>query len=121
VRTGNDVYRVSDAVFKDGVSSIPQVDITMFYQDGKRPGVLKQFMGLDHICTGQPTVSFLFYDENGHRARDGRPSIRRSRSRACLYPVELLSTRIAPHYTHQKDEDFELSSLSMHYENLGGI
>jgi hypothetical protein len=121
VRTGNDVYRVTDTVYKDGVSSIPQVDITMFYQDGKRPGVLKQFMGLDHICTGQPTVSFLFYDENGAVHETAASEYPALTEPGLLYPVELLSTRIAPHYTHQKDEDFELSSLSLHYENLGGI
>jgi hypothetical protein len=42
VRTGNDVYKVSDAVTKDGVSSIPLVDVLMYPQDGKRPGVTRR-------------------------------------------------------------------------------
>jgi hypothetical protein len=82
VRTGNDVYKVSDAVYKDGVSSIPLVDIEMFHQDAKRPGTLKQFTGLDHICTGTPTVSFKFYGETAGSSRPARPNTRRSPSQA---------------------------------------
>jgi hypothetical protein len=38
-----------------------------------------------------------------------------------MYPVELMSTRIAPHLQHQKDEAAELNMLSLYYENLGAI
>jgi hypothetical protein len=81
VRTGNDVYRVSDSVYKDGVSSIPLVDVQMFYQDGKRPGVLKQFTGMDIIGTGMWTVSHLFA-RTTRRSRARPTSCRRSPSRA---------------------------------------
>jgi hypothetical protein len=103
VRTGNDVYRVSDAVYKDGVSSIPLVDVQMFFQDGKRPGVLKQFTGIDIIGTGMWTVSHLFAADNQTLESQAYelPAITEP---GALYPVELMSTRIAPHFTHQKDE-----------------
>lgn len=120
VRTGNDVYRVSDSVYKDGISNIPLVDILMFFQDGKRPGVLKQFTGVDTICTGQPTISYLFAADNQTLESQAYelPAVTEP---GVLYPVELMSTRIAPHIQHQKDEAFELSSLMLHYENLGVI
>ena len=120
VRTGNDVYRVSDTVFKDGVSTPPLVDVLMFYQDGKRPGVLKQFMGMDIIGVGQWTISHLF--DAGNQTLESQayeyPAVTESGD---MHPVELLSTRIAPHLTHQKDEAAELSMLMFLYENLGAL
>ncbi len=120
VRTGDDVYKVSDSVFKDGVSNIPLVDMQMFYQDGKRPGVLKQFMGMDLIGEGNWTISHLFAADN--QALESQayeyPAVTEP---GALYPVELLSTRIAPHLQHQKDEAAELSLLMLHYENLGVV
>jgi len=120
VRTGNDVYRVSDSVFKDGISNIPLVDVQMFFQDGKKPGVLKQFTGVDTICTGQPTVSYLFAADNQVLESQAYelPAVSEPNE---LYPVELMSTRIAPHITHQKDEEFEMSSLMLHYNDLGVV
>lgn len=120
VRTGDDVYKVSDAIYKDGVSDIPLVDIQMFYQDGKKPGVLKQFMGVDVIGVGYPTVSFLHAadDQTLETLAYELPAVTEP---GVMYPVELMATRIAPHITHQKDEAFELSLLSLLYENLGAV
>jgi hypothetical protein len=120
VRTGNDVYKVSEAVYKDGVSSIPLVDVQMFFQDGKRPAVLKQFTGVDTICTGQPTISYLFAADN-QALESQQYELPAVSEPGVLYPVELMATRIAPHIQHQKDEAFELSSLMLHYENLGAV
>ena len=118
VRTGNDVYKVSDTVFKDGVSTPPLVDVQMFYQDGKRPGVTKQFMGMDVIGVGQWTISHLFAADNQTLESQAYeyPAVTEPLD---MHPVELLSTRIAPHLTHKKDEAAELSMLMLHYENLG--
>jgi hypothetical protein len=122
VRTGNDVYKVTDAVTKDGVSSIPLVDVQMYFQDGKRPGVTKQFTGMDVIGTGQWTIShkFLNPDLQSTLETDAYeyPAVTEPGN---LYPVELITTRIAPHLTHQKDEAAELGSLMLHHENLGVI
>jgi len=120
VRTGEDVYKVSESVFKDGVSSIPLVDILMFFQDGKRPGVLKQFMGMDLIGVGQWTVSHLFAADNQTLESQAYeyPAVTEPGD---MHPVELLSTRIAPRLRHQKDEAAELSMLALLYENLASI
>lgn len=117
VRTGNDVYKVSESVYKDGASSIPLVDVQMFFQDGKAPGVLKQWMGMDVIGEGQWTISHKFQADGQSIETAGveYPAVTEPGE---LYPVELLSTRIAPHLTHQKDEPAELSALMLHYEKL---
>lgn len=121
VRTGDDVYKLSDAVHKDGVSSIPLVDVQMFQQDGKRPGVLKQFTGMDIIGTGQWTVSHQFLDEDGTTQETDEYEYPAITEAGPLHPVELMTTRIGPHLQHQKDEACELSSLMLHYENLATV
>lgn len=120
VRTGDDVYKISPEVFKDGVSSTPLVDVLMFYQDANRPLVLKQFMGEKHICTGSPTISYRF-DANNQTLESAEYELPECTEPGVIYPVELCATRIAPHIQHQKDEDFELSLLSLLYENLGAV
>lgn len=122
LRTGDDVYKVTDAVTKDGVSSIPLVDCEMYLQDGKRPGVLKQFMGFDHIGTGTPTVSFKWFNPETQTVLEtGSYAYPAVTEPGNLYPVELLATRIAPHYQHQRDEAFEIGAAMLHFENLGAI
>jgi hypothetical protein len=122
VRTGNDVYKVTDAVTKDGAASIPLVDIEMYPQDGKRPGVLKQWTGVDVIGTGTPTISWKYLDPDDGTYRETTayeyPAITEPGN---MYPIELLATRMAPHMQHQKDEAFEIGMLMLHHENLGAV
>lgn len=120
LRSGDNVYKISTEVFKDGASDIPLVDVQMFYQDANLPDVTKQFTGQKHICTGTPTVSFLFAadDQTLESAEYELPAVTES---TVIYPVEICATRIAPHYQHQKDEDFELSMASILYEKLGVV
>ena len=119
VRTGNDVYKFSASVYKDGTSSIPLVDVIMFYQDGRKPGVLKQFTGQDIIGTGNWTVSHKFFSESGTELESDGYELPAISEPGAMNPVELLATRIAPHLQHQKDEAAELSMLSLFYESLG--
>ena len=121
LRTGNDVYKVNDAVYKDGVSSIPLIDVQMFAQDAKKPAVLKQFMGMDVIGIGQWTIGHVFYKEDGTTAETPGYEYQAITEPGNLGPVELLCTRIGPHLQHQKDEPAELSSLMLHYESLGPV
>lgn len=125
VRTGNDVYRMSDTVFKDGVSSIPLVDAQMYYQDAKKPSLLKGFYGIDLVGVGNPMVSFLVPviqpDGTVLVVETGGVELPALTEPGNLYPVELAATRIAPHFTHQKDEQFELSSASLLYNVLGDV
>ena len=120
VRTGNDVYKITPDVFKDGALSIPLVDVQMYYQDAGRPGVLKQFTGLRTTGVGSPTVSYLFAAED-QELESAAYELDPISVSGQLNPVELCSERIAPHFVHQKDEDFELSMASILYENLGVV
>jgi hypothetical protein len=121
LRSGDDVYKVSEAVFKDGASSVPLVDVQMFYQDGKAPGVLKMFTGAEFIGSGEATVSFRFFDENGAERESLAYEYPAISEPGGMHTVELLATRIAPHIQHQADEAFELSSAMLHFEKLGAM
>jgi hypothetical protein len=118
VRSGDDVYRVDPDVYKDGASDIPLVDVQMFYQDAKRPGVLKMFMGLDTIGQGTSTISFKFFDEDGAEHETQGYEYPAMTESGPLHPVELCATRVAPHIQHQKDEVYETSILMLVYEDL---
>lgn len=120
VRTGNDVYKITTEVFKDGSLSIPLVDVQMYFQDAGRPGVLKQFIGMRTTGVGSPTVSYLFAAED-QTLESAAYELDPISVSGQLNPVELCSERIAPHFVHQKDEDFELSMASILYENLGAV
>lgn len=120
LRSGNDVYKVSQSAFKDGAQSIPLVDVQMYYQDAARPNVMKQFIGQKHICKGQPTVSYLT-DASSQTVESAGYELPAVTEPGAIYPVELCATRIAPHYQHQKDEAFEISLVSLIYENLGAV
>lgn len=118
VRSGDNVYKVSTDVYKDGTSSTPLVDIEMYFQDAQKPGVLKQWWGVDVIGTGTPTISFLFdaADETLESQEYEYPAVTEP---GTLNPVELCSTRIAPHIQHQIDEELEISLITLYYEDLG--
>lgn len=118
VRAGDEVYKVSDAVYKDGVSSIPLVDVEMYFQDGKKPGVLKQFTGQDVIGAGTWTVSHKFYSETGSVLETAGYALPAITEPGAMNPVELMATRIAPHLQHQLDEAAEISLLSLYFESL---
>lgn len=122
VRSGDDVYKLTDTVMKDGLNSIPAVSVEMYAQDAKRPGVLKQFLGMDVIGTGNWTISHKFYDPGTRAWLESSayeyPAVTEPGD---LHPVELMATRIAPVLSHQKDEPAEMSMLMLHYENLGVV
>lgn len=121
LRAGDFVYRATHEVFMDGGSSIPLVDITFYFQDAERPGVLKQFMGMDVLGTGMWTINHKYFDENGVERETVEYEYPAITEPGALHPVELCATRIAPHCQHQKNEDAELSMLGFYYENLGVV
>jgi len=117
VRAGDDVYKATDEVNMDGTVSIPLVEATMQFQDGKKPGVMKQFIGADFIGTGSAEVSYLFAADN--QDLESLPyTYPPVTEPGVLYPVEIVSTRIAPKIRHQADEPFQLDAMLLHYESL---
>jgi hypothetical protein len=119
VRTGNDVYKVTDAVTKDGVSSIPLVDALMYFQDGKRPSTIKQFMGRHVIGTGNPTISWQVHHRDTGLVLETAPAEYPAITEpGNLYPIELVASRIAPHYHAPEGRGLRARRCMLHYDNL---
>lgn len=120
IRCGDSVYKAATDVYEDASGGAPLVDVLMYFQDANRPDVLKQFTGFKSIGVGTPTVSFL-YDASDDSLETAGYELPAVSEPGAIYPVELCATRIAPHFTHQKNEAFELSLASLLYENLGPV
>lgn len=128
VRSGNDVYRVDDTNYADEHTSSPTpplIEVQMFYQDAKTPGVLKMFTGFDGLMTGSAEIAFKWQEklEDGTVAElttefiqvtgDLRPGT--------LEPMELSAVAVAPQIRHQANEEFKLSQLALYYYDLGPV
>lgn len=128
VRQGDDVYRVDSDKYVDETSSspvAPLVEVDMFYQDNKTPGILKMFTGFDGLMRGSPEIAFKYQAKQTDGSvvelttqyipvtGDLRPGV--------LNPMEISAVAVAPKIRHQANEEFRCSSLMLHYENLGPV
>jgi hypothetical protein len=119
VRAGDVVYKIDPSAFNDD-GDVPLVEVEMYYQDNKAPGVLKQFMGFDCVVRGSPEIAFRYDPRNTALitpfygiSGDMRPSD--------LFPMEICATSIAPVWRHERDEEFQIDQLLAHYESLGVV
>jgi hypothetical protein len=117
VRSGDAVYKVDPTAFNDD-GQIPLVEVEMYYQDNKAPGVLKQFIGFDGVVRGSPEIAFRYDPRNADLITpfygiegDMRPND--------LFPMEITATSIAPVWRHRLNEEFQIDQLLCHYETLG--
>ena len=119
VRASDVVYRIDvDATNDDG--TVPECLIDMFYQDNKKPGILKQFFGYDVVVEGTPEVAFRFDPRHTDWITDYVPVTGDTRPDA-LGPMELTCTSLAPSFRHQADEAFQLDLFQCNYEELGPV
>jgi len=118
IRSGDDVYKVDRNVkTDDGV--LYHVDIEMSYLDFKAPGLLKQILAMDAVVTGQCQISHRFDPRNTDLVTNPPVTVEGDTRPGYLYPVELLTTNIAPVFSNYDDQEFELHQLTFYYEVLG--
>lgn len=117
VRSGDIVYMVDQTVYNDN-GVIPVVEIEMFFQDNKTSGTLKQFTGYDGVVTGSPEIAFRF-NPNSPTDQTDYIQIEGDMRAGDLFPLEVCTTSIAPILRHEADEEFEIQSLQLYYQNLG--
>jgi len=118
-RSGNDVYRFDQTIFNDD-GEIPLCEVEMFFQDGKLPGHLKMFIGLDTAVIGTSSIAFRYDPRNTNLMTAFVPLSSDTRPDA-LAPMEISAVAIAPVVRHQLDEDFQLDLLQCYFEKLGPI
>ena len=118
-RSGDIVYRMDATAYADdGV--VPLCEVDMFYQDNKRPGILKQFWGYDAVVEGTPQVAFGFDPRKPALQTDWVDVTGDTRPDA-LAPMELACTSLAPRFRHQRNEAFQLDMFQPYYEELGAV
>jgi hypothetical protein len=117
LRSGDAVYKVDPNAFNDD-GMVPLVDVEMYFQDNKAPGVLKQFFGFDGVVRGSPEIAFR-YDPRNTDLVTPYYSISGDMRPGDLFPMEICATSIAPVWRHQANEEFQIDQLLCNYENLG--
>jgi hypothetical protein len=117
LRSGDDVYIVDPAYFRDGNEDI-DVEVAFAYQNCKAPGVTKVFQGLDVICSGTTRVSVAF-DPNTPDEETDQIEYLGDHPAGTMTPLEVVAEKIAPVFRHAENEDFLLQSVTAYFESLG--
>ena len=118
IRSGNNVYRVSQNVKTDDGVIYP-VDVELSFLDCKAPGILKQVFDMDVVITGSATIAHR-YDPRSPELITNPPVTVNGDSRpGSVYPVEFLATNFAPVIKNLDANDFELHQLQYRFEGLG--
>ena len=120
IRSGNNVYKVSQSVKTDNGTLYP-VDVEMAYLDFKAPGILKQILSMDMVVTGTCTIAHRFDARNTALITDPAVTVSGDSRPGNVFPVELLATNLAPVIRNLDDQDFELHQLVYLYDPLGPV
>ncbi len=120
IRSGNNVYKVAQAVKTDNGVIYP-VEIEMAYLDFKAPGILKQIHGMDLVVTGSCTVAHRFDPRSTALITDPAVTIAGDSRPGNVFPVELLATNLSPVIKNNDANDFELHQISYYWDGLGNI
>lgn len=118
-RSADDLYQVDATQFTDNGAAV-EVTAQMAFQDAKLPGVSKQFYGADMVVQGASSLAFLF-DPRDTAKQSIAQQVSGDTRPGDMIPVELVSTSIAPVFTHSADEYFELDAVTLYYNSLGTI
>lgn len=120
IRSGNDVYKVNRDVKTDD-GTLYQVDIELAYLDFKMPGMLKQIHGMDAVVTGTCDISHRFDPRDTALVTDPPVTVNGDSRPGYLYPVELVTTNLAPVIKNYDAEDFELHQLTYYFDSLAPL
>ena len=116
LRSGDSVYRVDEDYYTDDGTAI-SVLVEMPFLSNKAPGILKQFFGFDVAMIGSASISFRF-DPRTPSFQTQAIAVSGNTQPGVLNGMEFCSTHVAPVIEHAANEEWELHSLVLYYENL---
>ena len=120
IRSGNDVYKVDRNVkTDDGV--LYSVDVEMAYLDFKSPGMIKMLYGMDAVITGTATIAHRYDQRDTTLITDPPVTITGDSRPGNVFPVELLTTNLAPVLRNYDNQDFELHALTYYFDELAPL
>lgn len=126
IRTGDDVYKLSEAAYTDGGNGAEiagdnfEVSLEMPYMDFKTPGSLKQVYAIDIVMEGECEFSLGFDVRNADAVTDAVRIIGNTRGGG-LIPIECCGTEFSPRFRNVTDEGFRLDALTIYYHELGSM
>lgn len=119
IRSGDIVYEVSSSISTDDGQPF-EVVVELPFLDAKKPGILKQWLGMDLVVTGTVDLSFRYDPRNENLITDAVTLSSDTRP-GDINPPEVCSTALAPRFVHNANEEFQLDLLTLIYEDLGPI
>lgn len=119
LRSGDNVYEVVEGIYTDD-GALVNVEVELAFLDQKKPGYLKQFMGVDFIGQGTAQHQVRYDPLNPNLITDAMP-LTGVTDPGTMNPVEVTATHIAPVLTHAANEDFRIDSLKYYYEDLAPL
>lgn len=120
IRSGDKVYRVDQAVKTDAGTVYP-VEIEMAYLDFKSSGMMKHIMAMDTVVTGTCQISHRYDPRYVDLITDPAVTVSGDTRPSTLFPVELMTTSLAPVIRNNDASDFELHQLSYYFESLSPV
>lgn len=117
LRSGDDVYKLDDTVFTDDGAQYEMV-VELPYLDLKKPGVLKQIIGVDAVIQGSADIQLRWDPRDTARITDKVPLSGDTYSGA-LTPLECTAERFAPVITATNTQEVQIDALTFYYNELG--
>lgn len=117
IRAGNNVYKLNQSVKTDDGVLYPVV-IEMAYLDFKSPGMLKQIIGMDAVVTGSCNIAHRYDQRSTDLITNPAVLITGDTMPSAIYPVELMTTNLAPVINNLDDQEFELHQLIYYFKTL---
>lgn len=118
-RSGDSVYLIDNQAYDDDGTTY-EVLIDFAYQSFKKPGVLKQIVGVDVVANGAGEIAHRYDADDPTKITDWVPFEGDTRGKSMI-PVEVTTTEIAPVIRANHDGPFRLDAVSYHYEELGPV
>ena len=119
VRSGDALYVLDDTAYTDDGAPI-EVVAELPFLDMRKPGLLKQFTGVDVAASGSLQLRFKFDPLHPERSTpalklrgDTRPLPR--------IPVEVMAANLGIGVANRDDEAFELAAITVYYEVMSGF
>jgi len=119
LRAGDVVYKVDDAVFSDD-GTLYEMVMEMPFLDFKKPGILKQIIGVDAVIQGTADLQ-LRWDPNDTTLISAKIPISGDTRSGSMTPFPLTSTSVAPVITSTSSAPVQIDALTFYYEELGPI
>jgi len=116
IREGDNVYKVDEDLFQDDGIGF-EAEVQTAFLTAKLPGVNKGWWGIDVIAAGEARTTFK-YDPNKALAETSEIILDGDTTPDQPAPVEVVSPSLSVVFKNNKNEEFQLDSFTLYYNEL---